>query len=311
MFDIVGKRHWYFLISGLIIVPGVIAMIYSTIRFGTPVRLGIDFTGGALLELQFEQPVPPAQVRQVFVDYGYSDTAAQTTAGEKNILIRTKPLDSETKTEIEAALEEAFGPLTELRFESVGPTVGREVARTALVAVFMVSLAILGFIVLAFQKVPNPFRYGVCAIAATLHNILVSLGLFSIFGLLFGWEVDALFLTALLTVIGFSVQDTIVVFDRIRENIPKRRGEPFETIVNRSLLETLHRSLATQLNAMFVLVAILLFGGATMKQFILVLLIGLLTGTYSSIFDAVPLLVVWEKREIGRFFQRLRGQAAA
>jgi preprotein translocase SecF subunit len=136
----------------------------------------------------------------------------------------------------------------------------------------------------------------------------VATGLFSIAGLVLGWEVDALFLTALLTVIGFSVQDTIVVFDRIRENIPKRRGEDYETIVNRSLLETIHRSLATQLNAIFVLIAILLFGGATIKQFVAVLLVGLLSGTYSSIFNAVPLLVAWQKGEIGNFFRRLLGR---
>jgi preprotein translocase SecF subunit len=133
-----------------------------------------------------------------------------------------------------------------------------------------------------------------CAIAAMIHDILVTVGLFSIAGLILNWEADALFLTAILTVIGFSVQDTIVVFDRIRENIPRRRGEPFETIANRSLLETLHRSLATQLNAIFVLIALLIFGGATMKQFVAVLLVGLLSGTYSSIFNAVPLLVAWE-----------------
>jgi preprotein translocase SecF subunit len=137
------------------------------------------------------------------------------------------------------------------------------------------------------------------------------MGVFSLLGLLLGWEADALFLTAMLTVTGFSVQDTIVVFDRIRENIPRRRGEPYEQIVNRSLLETLHRSLATQLNAIFILIAILLFGGATIQQFIATLLVGLISGTYSSIFTAVPLLVVWEKGEIGRFFQRLFGRSPA
>jgi preprotein translocase SecF subunit len=175
------------------------------------------------------------------------------------------------------------------------------VTRAAGIAVGVAALFILAFIVFAFRKVPNAFRYGLCAIAAMIHDILVTVGLFALAGLLLNWEADALFLTAILTVIGFSVQDTIVVFDRIRENIPKRRGEPFETIVNRSLLETIHRSLATQLNAIFVLIAILFFGGATMKQFVAVLLVGLLSGTYSSIFNAVPLLVVWEtKKLIGR-----------
>jgi len=159
-------------------------------------------------------------------------------------------------------------------------------------------LAILAYIFIAFRKVPNPLRYGVCAIAAMVHDVLMVLGIFSLFRMALGWEVDALFLTTLLTIIGFSVQNTIVVFDRIRENIPKRRSEPFETIVNRSLLETLPRSLAAQLSAIFILIAILLLGGATVKQFISVLLIGLLSSTYSSMFNAVPLLVAWETKSL-------------
>ena len=150
----------------------------------------------------------------------------------------------------------------------------------------------------AFRQVPNAFRYGICAVIAMIHDVLVTLGIMSILGIFLGWEVDALFLTAMLTVVAFSVQDSIVIFDRIRENLPRRRSEPYETVVNRSILETIHRSLATQLNAVFIMVAILLFGGATIKQFIAILLIGLLSGTYSSIFTAVPLLVAWEKGEL-------------
>jgi preprotein translocase subunit SecF len=294
MFNIVEKRHWYFLLSTLIIVPGLVAMIYSIVAFGSPVKLSIDFTGGALLELHFDQPVQPAEVRQVFVENDYLGTTVQTTSDEQTVLVRTKTMDPADKTRIIAELETQFGPVEELRFESVGPAVGAEVTRTAATAVAVAALFILAFIIFAFRKVPKAFRYGVCAIAAMIHDILVTVGLFSLAGLVLNWEADALFLTAVLTVIGFSVQDTIVVFDRIRENIPRRRGEPYETIVNRSLLETIHRSLATQLNAIFVLIALLIFGGATMKQFVAVLLIGLLSGTYSSIFNAVPLLVVWE-----------------
>jgi preprotein translocase SecF subunit len=294
MFTIVEKRHWYFLLSALIIIPGLVSIIYSTAVFGSPVKLGIDFTGGALLELRFEQPVLPEDVRQTFVDQGFLGSTVQTTVDDRTILVRSKPMEPETRDQIEDALRDTFGPVQELRFESVGPAVGAEVTRAAGIAVAVAALFILAFIVFAFRKVPNAFRYGLCAIAAMLHDILVTLGLFSIAGLALNWEADALFLTALLTVIGFSVQDTIVVFDRIRENIPKRRGESFETVVNRSLLETIHRSLATQLNAIFVLIAILFFGGATVRQFVAVLLVGLLSGTYSSIFNAVPLLVVWE-----------------
>jgi preprotein translocase subunit SecF len=294
MFNIVQKRQYFFFLSALIIIPGVIAMVYSTIMFGSPVKLSIDFTGGALLEIRFDQAVQPAEVRQVFTDSDILGTTVQTTVDEQTVLVRSKPMEPETKSEIIEDLQAQFGPLEELRFESVGPAVGAEVTRTAAIAVAVAAVFILGFIIFAFRKVPHAFRYGACAIAAMLHDILVTVGLFSIAGLVLNWEADALFLTALLTVIGFSVQDTIVVFDRIRENIPRRRGEPYETIVNRSLLETIHRSLATQLNAIFVLVALLFFGGATMQQFVAVLLVGLLSGTYSSIFNAVPLLVVWE-----------------
>ena len=298
MFNIVEKRHWYFVLSALIIIPGLVAMIYSIIMFGSPVKLGIDFTGGALLELRFEQVVQPAEVRQVFTDHGFPGSTVQTSYDENTILIRTKSMDPETKEEIVGVLNGQFGAVEELRFESVGPSVGAEVTRTAAIAVAVAALFILVFIIFAFRKVPNAGRYGVCAVAAMIHDVLVTLGLFSIACLVLGWEADALFLTALLTVIGFSVQDTIVVFDRIRENIPKRRDEPYETIVNRSLLETIHRSLATQLNAIFVLVALLVFGGATIKVFVAVLLVGLLSGTYSSIFNAVPLLVVWQTKKV-------------
>ena len=300
MFNIVEKRQWYFLLSAVIIIPGLVVMIYSIIMFGSPVKLSIDFTGGTLLELRFDQPVQPAEVREVFANNGYPGTTVTTTA-DGTVLVRTKEMAPEDKAQIVDSLRDSFGAVEELRFESVGPAVGAEVTRTAAIAVGVAALFILLFIIFAFRKVPHAFRYGACAIAAMIHDILVTVGLFSIAGLVLGWEADALFLTAILTVIGFSVQDTIVVFDRIRENIPKRRGEPYETIVNRSLLETVHRSLATQLNAIFVLVALLIFGGATMKQFVAVLLVGLLSGTYSSIFNAVPLLVVWETgRLVGR-----------
>ncbi len=311
MFNIVEKRQWFFLLSTVIIIPGLVAMIYSIIMFGSPIKLGIDFTGGALLELRFEQSVQPAEVRQVFVDNGFLGTTVQTTLDEQTVLVRTKPMAPADREQILTDLTATFGEVEELRFESVGPAVGAEVTRTAFIAVAVAALFILAFIIFAFRKVPNAFRYGVCAIAAMIHDILVTLGLFSIASLVLGWEADALFLTALLTVIGFSVQDTIVVFDRIRENIPKRRGEPYETIVNRSLLETIHRSLATQLNAIFVLVALLIFGGATMKQFVAVLLVGLLSGTYSSIFNAVPLLVVWETRKLSGKPRKAKAKAAA
>ena len=305
MFNIVQRRHLYYTLSAIIIISGLIAMLISMVQFGTPLKLSIDFTGGALQELRFEQSIQLAEVRQVFVNQGYGDTTVQTVGDGSTVIIRSKFLDNETKVQLQDSIRDTIGLFEELRFEAVGPTIGGEVTRAATIAVLAASAAILAFIWWAFRNVPHSFRYGACAIVAMIHDVLVVCGLFAIAGLLLGWEVDALFLTALLTVIGFSVQDSIVVFDRIRENIPKRRGEDYETIVNRSLLETIHRSLATQLNAMFVLVAILLFGGATIKQFVAVLLVGLLSGTYSSICIAAPLLVTWQKGEIGNFFRRL------
>jgi preprotein translocase subunit SecF len=312
MFRLVEKRRWYFLLSALVIVPGIIAMIYSLATMGTPFKLAIDFTGGSLWQMAFQQPVQPAELRQVFVDQGFSDPAVTTLGQENNTLqVRVKPLDETEKAQLTEAIKAKFGDFNELLYSSVGPAIGREVTQAAFLAILAGSIAILGFMVFAFRKIPNAFRYGSCAIIAMIHDLLLTMGVFSILSLAFGWEADALFLTALLTVISFSMQDTIVVFDRIRENSPKYRGEAFSTIANRSLMETLHRSLATQLNAIFVMVAIILFGGATIRQFISIMLIGLISGTYSSIFNAVPLLVGWTERDLLGTKRRAAAQPAA
>jgi preprotein translocase SecF subunit len=298
MFRLVERRKWYFLLSALIIIPGLIAMIYSTVTTGLPFKLAIDFTGGSLWELTFDRPIQPADLRAVFVNAGYGDTAVTTAGDGKTALVRLKTIDETEKQTLMQAVKARFGQnVTEEQFSAVGPAIGHEVTRAAGVAVLAASVAILIFMVAAFRKVQNAWRYGTAAILGMFHDLLVTTGIFSIFSLVLGWEADALFLTALLTVISFSMQDKIVVFDRIRENSPKYRGEPFRTIVNRSLMETLHRSVATQLNAIFIMIAILLFGGVTIKQFIAVMLIGLVSGTYSSLFNAVPILVGWEERD--------------
>ncbi len=313
MFNLVQKRRWYFTFSAVLLGLGIAAMIYSTIAIGTPVRLGIDFTGGSLLEVSFDQDVPTEQIRAVVAGAGYSDPVISTVENTRTFLIRTREMDARSKDALLEALGARFGTPVERRYESVGPTIGRETTRAAGLAVGAASLAILIFIAIAFRSVPNAIRYGVCAIAKMLHDVLILLGLEAMMGLLAGWEADALFLTAVLTVVGFSVQDVIVVFDRIRENINRHRNEDYETIVNRSLLETLHRSLATQLNAIFIMFAIILFGGASIRQFMLTMAVGMVTGTYSSLFFAVPLLVVWERGELSglrRLFGR-RGTSPA
>jgi preprotein translocase SecF subunit len=299
MIRFVEKRKWYFLLSSLIIVPGLIAMIYLTVTTGLPVKPAIDFTGGTLWQMQFDKPVAPADLRAVFAANGAGDPSVTTIgSGGTTLQARLKPIDDAVKLKLAAAIKEKFGNFQELQYSQVGPAIGNEVTRAALIAIAAASVVILGFMVVAFRKVPNPFRYGLAAILAMLHDLLLTMGIIALAGIFLGWEADALFLTAILTVISFSMQDTIVVFDRIRENTPKYRGETFSTIADRSLMETVHRSLATQLNAIFIMVAVLLFGGATMKQFIAVMLIGLISGSYSSIFIAVPLLAGWVEKDV-------------
>lgn len=314
MFTLVQKRRYFFTLSAVVIVIGLILMGYSLITTGNPFDLSNDFVGGSIYELDFAGAgADEANIRQVFEDFGNSDIVIQSVGdpSEDRWSIRANFQDFETQTQIQAALAE-LAPLDQerTRIEQVSPAVGAEVGRAAVGAVAVSALVVTGFMVLAFRRVPHATRYGVSAIVAMLHDVLVLCAVMALASLLLGWQADTLFLTALLTVVGFSVQDTIVVFDRIRENIVRYLGEPYEAIVNRSLIETLHRSLATQLNAFFIMAAILLFGGPSVRQFIAILFIGLLTGTYSSIFIASPVLVAWEKGEIP-FLNRKQRKAAS
>ena len=311
MLDIIGKRYWFFLISLLIIMPGLVAIGMTWAQTGSPFRLAIDFTGGTLLELKFDQPQQfrTDEVVKVFGQFGFApnDVHVQPT-GNDGLIIRSKELSPETKVKIQQALTNTFGKFTEQRAESVGPAVGVEIAQRASVAVALATLAILLYITWAFRRIPQSFRYGVCAVIALIHDTFVVLGVAAIFGLVVGWEIDSLFLTALMTVIGFSVHDTIVVFDRVRENLSRMRGIRFEDIVNHSILQTLDRSINTGMTTLFVLAALILFGGITIQQFVVTLFIGIFSGMYSSIFNAAALLVVWENNELGQFFNRLFGR---
>jgi preprotein translocase subunit SecF len=309
--DIVGKRYWYFALSLLVIVPGLIAMGVHWSQTGQPFRLAIDFTGGTLLQLQFAKPqnFPTDDVVAIFGQIGLSanDVSVQP-SGNDTLVIRTKAIDNTQKVKVEDALRARFGDFTEQRADTVGPAIGAEVTQRASVAVALAAVGILLYITWAFRRVSQPFRYGVAAIIAMIHDVLVVLGTASILGLLFSWEVDSLYLTALLTVIGFSVHDTIVVFDRIRENLARMRGTRFEDVVNHSILQTLDRSINTQLTVLFTLAALILFGGVTIQHFVVTLFIGIISGSYSSIFNASPILVVWENNEIGKFFSHLFGR---
>ena len=305
MINIVGRRYLYFLISALVIVPGLIGLIV----WGPPTA-GIDFTGGNLLEIRFEAGRRPAPAEVVALASQIEiDGPVVQTAGESDLVVRSKPFTDEQRADLLAALEATAGSVVLLRDEHVGPSIGAEVGQRALGAVALAVLGILGYITYAFRGVPHATRYGVAAILAMLHDVLVVISAQVLVAHFFGWEIDSLFLTALLTVIGFSVHDTIVVFDRIRENQRLYRRLPYETMVNHSIVQTLARSINTQLTVMLTLLALLLFGGVTMQHFVTILLVGVLSGTYSSIFNAAPILVVWENREWRTWFRPRRATA--
>ena len=296
MYDIVGRRPLWYVISLILIVPGVLFMGYSLATRGTVLPLSIDYTGGTLWEMRFSQDVEPATVRQVFVDAGYADTVVFSVEDTRTVQAKLKDLSADEKEMIVAAINSQLGEFEERSYRSIGPSIGSEVSTAALGAVVIASVGIMLYIAWAFRQVPHPFRYGACAVIALIHDSLVTITFIGIMNLVMGWEIDALFLTAIMTVIGFSVHDTIVVFDRVRENIRKYRGEEFATVTNISLWETMSRSLGTQITVFLVIIAILLFGGASLRQFMATMLVGMVTGTYSSIFNAAPLLVAWEER---------------
>lgn len=304
MFDIIGKRYWLLLLSSLVVVPGVFSMLVWGQRYS------IDYKGGTVYHLEFESgaKVSDAELVALYTEQGIGDAQVVTVVGDEGkgpaFQIRSSEITPEAKGKLDAALDAKFGKHTTLRFESVGASVGALVTRNAAIAVLFSSILICLYLTLQFRHLQNPIRYGVAAIAALLHDVLVVLGLASLVGHFFHWEIDALFLTALLTVIGFSVHDSIVVFDRIRENSGRLRGLPFERIVNHSIVQTLDRSINTQLTALFTLFAIYVFSTGQLHRFLFWLIIGLISGTYSSIANAAPILVIWANREWEHWFGR-------
>ena len=294
MIDITGKRYRFFLISGVVILIGIISLAV----FG--LKAGIELKGGSLLTLGFEQEVDLSELRAELASLGYTSAIVQTT-GEGDYLIRTVKLAAGEKTELKENIIARFGSFTENSFEDIDPIIARQTARTAAIAVAIAAIGIMLYITWAFRRMPKPFRYGTCAIIALLHDSLIALGVFSIIGAILGWEINLMFIIGILAVIGYSVNNTVVVFDRIRENLLESPSSDFEVIVNNSLVETLTRSLNTSLTTIIVVLALLLFVGSTIQNFTVVLLIGVIAGTFSSLFIAPLLLVAWEKGEFRRF----------
>lgn len=292
--DIIGKKYLYFLISIIIIIPGIVSLFF----FG--LKLSIDFTGGSRLTYQVTSDKKEAISDKIsgIIRKEEVDVISIQKSGEDVYIVRTKPLEQKTYQNIKKEISGNIKDSKELSFETIGPTIGGETTINALKAIILASILIVIYIAWSFRKVPKPassLRFGFCAIVALLHDVLVVVGIFSILGHFFSVEIDSLFVTALLTVVGFSVHDTIVVFDRIRENLRRMSGSPFSVIVNDSILQTLGRSLNTSLTVLLVLFTLLLFGGESIRWFIVALLVGVASGTYSSIFNAAPLLVVWHE----------------
>jgi preprotein translocase subunit SecF len=324
--DIVGRRAWFYLFSLLILLPGAISLI-------VPPRLqaGIDFSSGSTFTVRFQQPVTQQELEQALAELDHGEARVQRT-GENQFLVPTDTLEGpgeappvgpappSEKDAIEEALVERFGPLLDpnavitnrfVEFDSIDATLSAEIARNAFYAVLAASAAIFVYLWWSFRAVPRPFRFGTAAILALLHDVLLVVGVFSILGKTIGTEINAFFITALLTVIGFSVHDSIVVFDRIRETVARGEERSFAQAVNSSLLQTMGRSLNTSLTLIFAILALMLLGGESIQEFLWAMLIGTATGVYSSVFIASQVLVSWDERDVPRLWRRLFGRGRA
>ena len=307
---IIARKRWFFLFSLLLTIPGL-AFIAATPLTGGDVGLkfSVEFTGGTVWEFKLEEPSEPAIIRDAVAAVGHPE--AQVTEGEGGfLLLRTKPLDLQSGSaldpsqpagaelaEIRDAIVAAAGPIAEEgSLSTVGPVISQDLTQQALLLVFLGSLGIVLWMSYRFRNV----RFGAAALVALLHDVIVTVGFFAVAGTFFNVEVDALFITAMLTIIGFSVHDTIVVFDRVRENVARYAGAPFAEIVNHSIVQTMGRSLNTTATVLITLLALLVFAGGSIRTFVLALFVGILSGTYSSIFNASPLLVWWEERVAAR-----------
>ncbi len=297
MIDIVGKRSWFFLISVILVFVGIVSLIVSQARFEAPLRLGTDFTGGTSMMLEFNPPVEQSELRDVMAGLGHEGALIQN-AGDGNFIIHTEEITSAEARELAEIIGgELNSDVNVIDYRSTSPAVAARTAGNALIAVVVAAVAMMLYIVWAFRRMPSPFRWGTCAVIALVHDVFIIVGIFSLLGAFAGVTVDAMFITGLLAVVGYSINNTVVIFDRIRENISRQIRPDFATTVNDSLVETLGRCLNTALTTLFVLLALFLFGGATIQYFVLVLLLGVIIGTYSSLGVSSQLLVVWERRD--------------
>ena len=310
MNKIIARKRWFFLFSLLVTIPGLIFIIATPLSGGAlGLKFSVDYTGGTVWEFKLEQPADALVVRDVVAAAGHPEVQVAE-AGSGFLIMRTKPLDLQSGSEsdpsqpagaelaaIRAAIESEVGPIAEAgSLSTVGPVISQDLTQQAALLIVLGSIGIVLWMTYRFRNL----RFGLAALAALLHDVIVTVGFFAVAGTLFGVEIDALFITAMLTIIGFSVHDTIVVFDRVRENLARYAGAPFADIVNHSIVQTLGRSFNTTATVLITLLSLLVFAGGSIRTFVLALFVGILSGTYSSIFNASPLLVWWDERVTAR-----------
>jgi preprotein translocase subunit SecF len=310
MNKIIARKRWFFLFSLLVTIPGLLFIIATPLSGGAVgLKFSVDYTGGTVWEFKLEQPADALVVRDVVAAADHPEVQV-TEAGSGFLIMRTKPLDLQSGSEsdpsqpagaelaaIRAAIESEVGPIAEAgSLSTVGPVISQDLTQQAALLIVLGSIGIVLWMTYRFRNL----RFGLAALAALLHDVIVTVGFFAVAGTLFGVEIDALFITAMLTIIGFSVHDTIVVFDRVRENLARYAGAPFADIVNHSIVQTLGRSFNTTATVLITLLSLLVFAGGSIRTFVLALFVGILSGTYSSIFNASPLLVWWDERVTAR-----------
>ena len=292
MIDIIGKRYWLFLISG-------IAILLSIIFLGVfGLKPGLEFSSGSSITMSFSQKVDPAALKGELANLGYGNSIVQTTGGG-DFIIRTVTLTDEARKQLEAGLTDKFGTLTEKSFQTIEPLIAKQTSRTALIAVIIAAVGILLYMVWAFRRLPKAFYFGTSSIIALLHDVLITAGIFSLLGAILGWEINLMFITGILAILGYSINNTCVVFDRIRENVRKGISPSFEAAANYSVVETMGRCLNTSITTLITILALLLFVGGSIQNFVWVLLIGVIVGTFDSICIAPSLLVVFETGKWG------------
>lgn len=274
--QIIQRRKIFYIISLLLIIPGIISLFYQGLN------LGIDFKGGSILQIKLDSSVESSEVRSVLADFGLEKAEVQKEVQKSDgiFYIRTEELSNEKTNEIMAAMKKEFGEVTLMNSEFVGGTIGNELTRNALIAIAISALAMLIYISFRFE-----WSFAVASVLAIIHNVLVVLGAFSIMQ----WEVSTAFIAAILTIVGYTINDTIIIFDRVRENMRVVKRPDYMELLNKSILQTMNRSLNTVLTSIFTLIALLIFGGATIKLFVTAMLIGFIVGAYTSIFIASPL----------------------